>query len=218
METIQINRQLNLLEGGLMAADGAGTSEEADFSEVEFTSGYGQVTSAGATVQKGVKGKLKISLKIKSYSEDSYKKVTDSITNTVTQEVREKLTESYRRQDHGSWWTGIFGIGSGHSTDYYRDSLKSTVNMTDTTVKKSLDEHMNNSSQEFVVEGEFEITGVSMVPTTVQLFIKTMQITVKNSKGTGAKTTTVLDNQIAAADEKGNVLPSSGKINIIPLA
>jgi hypothetical protein len=182
-----------------------------DYSSVEFTSGYGSLSSAGATVQKGVTGHISVDLTITSYSEDSYQQVMNEITNTVSKDVHDQLQEHLKERDYGNWWTKLLGIGSGHDVDHYKDEDHASVEITDTTIKNSLEKHMSGSSQSFSIKGEFDITGQSDIPTTVYLFIKTLQIQ------TSSGTTNVVSNQTAAADSQGNIQPSSGKLNIITL-
>jgi hypothetical protein len=181
-----------------------------DYSNVEFTSGYGSVSSAGATVQKGVTGHISVDLEIDSYSEDSYQQVISDITHTISADVRDQLEEHLRERDYGNWWTKLLGIGSGHDVDHYKNEDHAKVEITNDTIKNSIEKHMSGSRQSFSVKGNFDITGQSDIPTTVYLFIKTLQIQ------TNGGTTNVISNQTAAADSQGNIQPSSGKINILP--
>ncbi|MDR3150042.1 MAG: hypothetical protein LBT88_08575 [Oscillospiraceae bacterium] len=64
-----------------------------DYSNVEFTSGYGSISSGGVTVQKGVTGHITVDLTVTSYAEDSYQQVMYEITNTVSTDVRNQLEE-----------------------------------------------------------------------------------------------------------------------------
>lgn len=191
-------------------------SENTDYSKVSFTHGYGQLSKAGVTVQKGIRGSVDVSLKISTYSEDFYSAVTKDISTLVTKDVSSKLEENIKSKNSANWWFAIFAGGNNSNKDYqyYKDSKESSVQFGNSKIVDSLNTHSKDSMGEFEVKGHFEIIGTSNIPTTAYLFIETLTI-----KTTDGSTMTVVNSEPVAADKDGDKkgLETSGKLNIIPL-
>lgn len=183
---------------------------------ISYEQGYGQLSEAGATVQLGVTGNIYIDIMIESLSKDFYRETTDEVINVVSESVRDELKEHCIKEDYKSWWFALFAGGSTdkHSSDYYRNQQKDSVNIADTTCYHAISSKMSSYKQQYHVSGDFQIVGQSYIPTTVYLFIETL--TVKTQEGT---TILIPTQNTAVADKDGNTgsASTSSKINIVPL-
>lgn len=188
-------------------------NEQSDYSSITFEHGYGQLTKAGATVQAGVKGKVSINLQIETYNSQSYHTTTEEIKSKVDTHIYEHLKESESTQNYSNWWFWLFS-SSGKNYEHYKDSTQDTVSLSDQAITNSLTNNFSEKRQKFEVTGDFTIEGTSMIPTTVFLFIETLNITTKDGS-----TTTVISSTPVAADANGNTsnVKTDGKLNIIPL-
>lgn len=210
METIDLSRCINLAEGGLKMTAIDALSEKSTFENVTVTTGYGRISSAGMKLQKGVTGTIEISLKIETYSQKSYEEATKQFTNTQGGTFSKELQESINQKDYGSWWSRVFGRGSGKTSDHYLKVKEESVKFVDNTIKDILEKNFSGSSEEFKVTGKFEVTGTSSIPTIVELYIRTMQIK------EGSRTVTVISNDVVAADDTGKKMPSEGYVEFTP--
>lgn len=208
MKTITIMPGVSLLDSGLLVPCLALNNGISEYNNIEYSSGYGMISSAGVVLQQGVTGTIAVSLKIRSFSSESYLATTDAIRNSVGSITESKMRESIANRNYATWWSLLLGQGKSYQKQSDIDSTH--VDFTDTSISKELKKYMQENSQEFTVEGKFEVTGVSSIPTMVQLYIKTMTITEAISQ----TKTTVIDNQVAAADTKGNVQESRGTLTI----
>lgn len=188
-------------------------NEQSDYSSITFEHGYGQLTKAGATVQAGVKGKVSIDLQIETYGSQSYHATSEEIKSKVDTHIYEHLKETESSQNYSDWWFWLFS-SSGKNYQHYKDSTQDTVSLSDQTITNSLTNNFSEQKQTFHVSGDFTIEGTSMIPTTVFLFIETLNITTKDGS-----TTTVISSTPVAADANGNTsnVKTDGKLNIIPL-
>lgn len=183
---------------------------------ITYTQGYGQLSKAGATVQLGVTGHIEIDLIIKSLSKSFYEDTTNEIINTVSSSTAEELKEASSKNDCQSWWFAFLAGGSSgsHDSDYYRKQQNNTVTIADTKYFNAASSKMSSNEQNFRVSGTFDIVGQSYVPTTVYLFIETLNIQMADG------TTIVIPTQnTAVADAQGQIGAGKmeSKINIIPL-
>lgn len=211
MSTINIQEAINLTGMSAFTVSNALNSENTDYSKFEVSNGYGQISSAGATVQKGITGHVSISLTIRSFSESSYQATTKTITNTVKSQSADELEAHMQSRDYSSWWYTLLGMGSNKSSDEYRKSTHSSATITENAIKDALEKNMSSNLEEFSVSGSFDIVGTSNIPTTVNLFIKTLTITTSDGNSI-----VVVSKETAAADNSGTIVPSSGTINIGP--
>lgn len=191
-------------------------SEQSDYSKISFTHGYGQLSKVGATVQKGVKGYVDISLSITTFSDEFYHAVTKEVSKFLDRETTQKLNESTNSNNHSDWWCAIFAGGSNSHNDYqhYKDAKDGVVEFNNSKITDSITENIKGSRQEYKVNGHFDIVGTSNIPTTVYLFIETLTITTADGS-----TTLVVNSEPVVADAQGNTgkAETSGKLNIIPL-
>ncbi|MCL2018159.1 MAG: hypothetical protein FWG70_00235 [Oscillospiraceae bacterium] len=210
---IQINGQNQIV---LAPAANQDVTESADYKQIKFTNGYGSLSKAGCQVQLGVTGKVTIDLKITSLSERFYKEVTDKIVNEVKNETASELEERYKKTDKRDWWFSFFSGGSKDETssETYKNSKSSSVDIASTTVFNAVKENLDRNLQEFSVKGTFKITGTSMIPTSVFLYIELLTITM--SDGTQFL---VPSEQTKIADDKGKQASAEceGEITITPL-
>ena len=84
------------------------TAETAGSTNVQLTSGVGQISSVGVTFTKGVKGTIAIDMTYSTFSSSAYEKCTEELKNTVSSEKYENLKESQRKSDYKSWWFWLF--------------------------------------------------------------------------------------------------------------
>lgn len=183
---------------------------------ITYTQGYGQLSKAGATVQLGVTGHIEIDLIIKSLSQSFYNDTTNEIINTVSTSISEELKEASSKKDYKKWWFAFLAGGStgSHDSDYYRKQQNSTVTIADTKYFNAASSKISSNEQNFRVYGTFDIVGQSYVPTTVYLFIETLNIKMNDG------TTIVIPTQnTAVADKQGQlgVGQTESKLNIVPL-
>lgn len=187
--------------------------ESSKYSSITFQHGYGQLSKAGAVVQKGVKGTVTIDLEIESYSSQAYQATTDEIKSEVDTQIYNHLQETEHSQNYSSWWFWLFS-SSGKDYEHYKDETQDTVSINNQSITDSLTNNFSENRQTFRVTGEFTVEGTSMIPTTVYLFIETLNITTKDGS-----TTTVISSTPVAADADGNTsnVKTDGKLNIIPI-
>lgn len=189
-------------------------AEKSEYSDISFQHGYGQLTRAGVTVRKGVKGKVTVDMAIETYDSASYKASTQEIKNVVTTNTYEHLDETEKRHDYGDWWFWLFSA-SGEDYQHYKEEVTDSVSISDQTITDSLTNNFSDKKQKIRVKGEFEIEGTSNIPTTAYLFVETLNITTSDGAAT-----TVINTTPVAADAEGNTgtISAEGKLNIIPFA
>ncbi len=195
------------------------SNEEVVGTTYTYSTGFGQLTKAGATVQKGatVTATVDITMKVVTNEQtNSWYNENKHVYSTETQhEIESHLSES---NTSSAWWA-IFahGASGNHNKDEWEHDNTLVVNTTDdqqTNIVKSMNKL---ESKDVNIKGNISITGYSYLPTTAFIFAQISTITF--SDGTTAQVINGADP--VAADTKGDtstVKADPGqKLNIIPI-
>lgn len=80
-------------------ANSSVSSEE--LQKVSIKRGKGRLVQDGARISRGVKGKLKVNIKVTTISEENFKEIVHQVTNTYRGEHYEQLEERARHNEEG---------------------------------------------------------------------------------------------------------------------
>lgn len=213
--------KLNILDGVVLADSAtfenlrAATREISDFSDFKVTHGYGKLIRVGATVQKGTKTKLQVLIKFTSYKKNSYKAATDRVREHVEKNIVEHLDECERENNQADWWLW-FHSSSESDYEHHKQQTSEEIVDSDEEKVKALEDNFSDETQDYEVSGEFEVEGLSMIPTTAYLFVEMLTITTSEGKSMN-----VIDSAAVAATEDGDTskvkIDGNPKLNILAL-
>lgn len=196
------------------------TAETAGSTNVQLTSGVGQISSVGVTFTKEVKGTIAIDMTYSTFSSSAYEKCTEELKNTVSSEKYENLKESQRKSDYKSWWFWLFSA-SEQEFENNKNQTIFTKNVEDTEISKVIEKMFSEEQQDYHIEGKFEVEGQSMIQTRAEMYISTLNIQTSEYSGVSVIDTTaqpiLLDpntgspaNVSVENKEKFNIVPVSG--------
>lgn len=190
-----------------------GNAEDSSL-QVKYSQGYGEAVRAGAKLQKGVKGTIRIAIEIETLSEEYYKKVTDEIKNTITESEKSQLEETIKNKEYKKWWFKLFGIAEKKDGVTYQNKESEKITISDTVMSNAIKNNISKNYKKANISGNFEVEGQTNIPVEVFLYIEILKIKVAD----GVEIT-VPGNDVAAADKDGNtgVAKADGKLNILSL-
>lgn len=192
--------------------DAAG--EASVYSSIDVSHGHGRLIRAGVTVQKGIKGKVTVDMTFTSFKDISYTAATDEVRTHLDEKVVEHLDECERQKNHSDWWLW-FHSNNESEYEHHKQQNKETIKDTDEKRIQALEKSFTHETQQYHVTGEFEVEGLSMIPTTAYLFVEMLSLKI------GSETTTVINSNAVAATEDGDTsdvkIDGDAKLNILPL-
>lgn len=189
-------------------------STDSQFSKISYTHGYGLLSKAGCVVMQGVTGEVNISLEVTTYDSSAYEQVTNEIEQYVKTDTYNHLTESEHKRNYNDWFFWLF---SDASSDYqhYKDSSSESVTINNQKVTNTMDQKFSENRKTMKVNGTFKVTGNTIQPTEVYLYIETLNI-----KTADGQTTTIINSDPVIADKDGNTdvgNVTDGKLHIVPI-
>ncbi|MGL9749963.1 hypothetical protein [Enterococcus sp. DIV0170] len=196
-------------------ANSSVSSEE--LQKVSIKRGKGRLVQDGARISRGVKGKLKVNIKVTTISEENFKEIVHQVTNTYRGEHYEQLEERARHNEgRTSWLLGLFGIASGGSYDKYRNQTTINTEVRDTKLRDAVKDVFNKAEESCKVIGDFEMVGMG-TETTATVFAEVMTIETEDKEH---KIQIVSDRAIPGNVESGSgkdiQLTSSDVLDIVP--
>lgn len=147
------NKKLNILSFDKKELKLGNTNDNS--LQVNYSQGYGEAVRAGARLQKGVKGNIKIELEIKTLSEEYYKEVIDEIKNTITENEKVQLEEAVKNKEYKNWWFKLFGIAGKKESVTYEDKQSEKVTINDTTISNAIKNNISQNYKKAKISGDF---------------------------------------------------------------
>lgn len=195
------------------------SNEEVQGTTFTYSTGFGQLTKAGATVQKGATVTAHVDITMNVVTNEQTQSWYNENKNIYTTEQRSEIESHLKESNTSSAWWAIFahGASGNHSQDEWKNDHTLNVNTTDSQQTAVVDSLNKLDAKKVKVSGDIKITGYSYLPTTA--FIFAQMSTVTFSDGTQAQV--INGSDPVAADRSGDTssakTDAGQKLNIVPI-
>jgi hypothetical protein len=184
-----------------------------------YTNGYGQMTTAGVSVQKGASAKAHVEIRMRIVTAEQSVKWFNENKNHFSAEQQSQIREHFEHENSASAWNAIFAWGAKGSSreDYFKDARGKTERTETEAQTQLVDSASKLEEQEVTVVGDVSIHGVSMLPT--QAFVFAQISTIHFANGTSMHVLNQSNPVAATADgNTDSVKADDGqKLNVIPM-
>lgn len=186
-------------------------SETVNYEQTTISNGYGLLTQAGVSVQRGVTAHINVDMVLHILTDQQIQNFVQSNKSHMSDDTRSKVEQS-----HSS--SGIFGFLFGKSEDYFEN--KSSTRVVDMTEdKKAMLENLHQMQKTKVrVTGTIDAVGQSYIPVDGHVYVKTTSI--HFSDGTTLTSINSSDTMVADVNGSTNGVQqgNSNKLNVVPLS
>lgn len=194
-------------------------TEDTNYKSAKISNGYGLVTRAGVSVQRGVTAHVDVKFTIDTVTNNSFKQWLDSQKHNFSKEEWHTLEENYAAGGFlGGVLTGAFGLLFGGGTyNHYKNAHDKTVEA-DSTEKQGFFKSLSQVQTSLVtIQGSIDAVGTSFIPVEGYVFVETTTIEFNDGK----TLTVVNSSSPVVADSTGDTSKISTqpnqKLNIVPI-
>lgn len=192
--------------------------EEVKGTTYTYSEGFGQLTKAGATVQKGAEVTAHVAIEMKAITNEQTQSWFNENKTTYTDEQQKEIQSHLDEGNTSSAWWAIFAWGASgdHTKNEWKTEKTLDVHTTDQQQTNIVNSLSKEESKYVKVTGDIKITGTSYLPTTAFIFAQISTITYAD--GTTAQ---VIDGTPEVADAHGDTsgakVNDGQKLNIVPI-
>jgi hypothetical protein len=197
---------------------GAVSNEKVEGVQYTYTNGYGQMTKAGVTVQKGATAQADVNITMKAVTAEASQKWFDENKDVFSRSQQDTIKGHFDKQNSASGWNAIFAWGAkgSESQNYFQNADHQSENTTTAAQTKLVESASTLLDQKVQVTGTVSITGESMFSTTAFVFaqISTIQF------ADGTTISVINQSDPVAADSNGSTSGASAKpatLKVVPL-
>jgi hypothetical protein len=197
---------------------GSAPSETTNYSTAKISNGYGLLTKAGVSVQRGITATMHVEFIIDTVSNNSFKEWMDSQKHMYSNEQWHTLEENYSAGGFlGGVLGGCFGFAFGGGTyNHYKNSHDKEVEA-DSSDKQGFLKSLNQVQRSKVtIKGDITATGTSFIPVEGFVFVETTTIQFND----GSSLTVVNTSNPVVAQQDGNTQGLTGggqQLNVVPI-
>jgi len=168
-------------------------SEHTDYSSAKITNGYGLVSKAGVSVQKGITAHLNVDLKVKTLT-------VNDVTTWLNENKSSFSEEGWSSVSKSKSTAGAFGWLVGKNDKEFSNTSGKIDASSDQKVQGALKTLHQQQETELQIQGTLDAVGTSFIPTEGYVFVEVTTITFNDNTSMHVINT---DNS-AVADGSGN--------------
>lgn len=176
--------------------------EKAQYQNFEYTNGYGQLTKAGVTVERGGEATADVDILMHIVTSEHSLAWFHENSDLFTSEQQNTIMGHFDKKNTASAWNAIFAWGATDSSDQnYFHNAHNKFTQTHTEKESNFVKSVSKLKNEAVsVTGHVEMVGTSFIPTTAYVFAQVSTIRFEN----GSKMHVLNQSDPVCADKNGD--------------
>lgn len=200
------------------AVNNAVSNETTAGTTYTYSNGYGQLTKAGVSVQKGATATAHVDIKMKLVTNDTTQTWFDENKEVFTASQQSTIQSHLDRSNTASGWNAIFAWGASSSANenYFSNANHQAEETHTDSQTHTVTSASKLQANEVHVTGDVSIVGVSMLPTTAFVFAQIS--TINFADGTSMQVINQSDPMAASSSgDTGGVNAKPNKLNVVPI-
>lgn len=183
--------------------------EDTKYNNVKITNGYGLISKAGVSVQRGITAHLNVDMNTKTLTENTVKSWLEQNKSAFTQDQWSSVSQGFSA-------SGAFGWLFGGSAGYYKNSSNKVAKASSSEQKGFLKSLYQQQQTDVNINGTLDAVGTSFIPVEGFVFVEVTTIVFDDNTSLNvinSSNSTVAD----ASGSTNGVEKTGGKLNVVPL-
>ncbi|CAL2103542.1 conserved protein of unknown function [Tenacibaculum sp. 190130A14a] len=183
--------------------------EDTKYDKVKITNGYGLISKAGVSVQRGITAHLHVDMNTKTLTENTVKSWLEDNKSSFTQEQWSSVSQGFSA-------SGAFGWLFGGSAGYYRNTNNKIAKAQTEQQKGFLKSLYQQQETNVNIHGTLDAVGTSFIPVEGFVFVEVTTITFDDNTSLNV----INSSNSTVADSSGStngIEKTGGNLNVVPL-
>lgn len=184
--------------------------EKAQYQHFEYSNGYGQLTKAGVTAQRGGEATADVDISMHIVTLEQSQAWFHEHSELFDAEQQSTIKGHFDEENTASAWNAIFAWGATNHSDrnYFQNAHNKSIQTTNDRQSNFVKSVSQLKDQAVQVTGHVKMVGTSFIPTTAFVFAQVSTIRFED----GSKMHVLNQSNPIGADQNGN----TGSVDTTP--